>query len=84
MESFRKISQFNRDNDSKNKYNFGEADIDNIINNRNIELRRLNPIIDNENNNTNKTFIIISNMLKKSRKEPNKSRFNYFGKCHWI
>ena len=51
MESFRKISQFNRDNDSKNKYNFGEADIDNIINNRNIELRRLNPIIDNENNN---------------------------------
>ena len=56
MESFRKISQFNRDNDSKNKYNFGEADIDNIINNRNIELRRLNPIIDNENNNIDNIF----------------------------
>ena len=51
VESFRKISQFNRDNDSKNKFNFGEADIDNIINNRNIELRNVNPIIDNENNN---------------------------------
>ena len=53
VESFRKISQFNRDNESKNKFNFGEADIDNIINNRNIELRNINPNIDNENNNNN-------------------------------
>ena len=51
VESFRKISQFNGDNNSKDKFNFGEGDIDNIVDNRNIELRNVNQNIDNENNN---------------------------------
>ena len=51
VESFRLISQFNRDNDSKSKFNFGEADIDNLVNNRNIELRNVGQNINKENNN---------------------------------
>jgi predicted MFS family arabinose efflux permease len=55
-ESFRNISDFNKDNENKNKFNFGESEIDNKLKNIKIELSNISPknskenIIDNINN----------------------------------
>ena len=49
VESFQKISEFNRDNESKNKFNFGESEIDNKL--KDIELGNINHNIENDINN---------------------------------
>ena len=49
-ESFRKISEFNNDNESKNKFNFGESQIDNGLKKMEIELGNINPINEINNN----------------------------------
>ena len=49
-ESFKKISEFNRDNISKNKFNFGEPEIEKNTKNINIELGNIIPNNNNINN----------------------------------
>jgi hypothetical protein len=46
-ESFKKINEFNRDESNKNKFNFGDPEIDKAANDINIELG----IISNQDNN---------------------------------
>ena len=69
-ESFRKISEFNKDNDSKNKFNFGEPEIDNKLKKIEIELRNINPINEINNNNINIENNEINNNIN-SYKENN-------------
>ena len=52
-ESFRKISEFNRDNVNKTKFNFGEPEIEKNSKNINIELGNIIPNNNNSNNNVN-------------------------------
>ena len=63
-ESFRKISEFNRDNNNKNKFNFGEPEIDNKIKKIEIELGNINSnnkIERNDINNNKENFDNINN-----------------------
>lgn len=52
-ESFRNISDFNKDNENKRKFNFGEPEIDNQLRNIGKELNNISHRKDMENNNEN-------------------------------
>ena len=54
-ESFKKISEFNRDNENKNKFNFGDPEIEKATQNINIEMGNINPS-ENQNNQEKKEF----------------------------
>ena len=51
-ETFKKITEFNRDELNKNKFNFGDPEIEQVTKNINIELGNIIPS-DNSNNNNN-------------------------------
>ena len=52
-ETFKKITEFNRDELNKNKFNFGDPEIEQVTKNINIELGNIIPS-DNSNNNNSK------------------------------
>ena len=54
-ETFKKISEFNRDDANKNKFNFGDPEIDKATKNINIELGNIIPS-DNPNNENKNEF----------------------------
>jgi len=52
-ETFKKITEFNRDDINKNKFNFGDPEIEKATKNINIELGNINPSNNSDNNNNN-------------------------------
>ena len=80
-ETFKKITEFNRDELNKNKFNFGDPEIEQVTKNINIELGNIIPS-DNSNNNNSKKEMQDFNIKEENnleggliRKESDKQYF---------
>ena len=67
-ETFKKITEFNRDELNKNKFNFGDPEIEQVTKNINIELGNIIPS-DNSNNNNSKKEIQDLNIKEENNLE---------------